>query len=548
MKESISVTTIFQIVILFILLFTAIMCLTINNSNAFGVKDRILNIIEMNNGNYLDGDNLNEDIVEAISQESYRTTGICEDDYTGYERNGERVNPGDRASICIKEVNVTEGIDEYLYGILQDSVSSAFVEGKYYQIILFYQLDLPVFRQAYNFRTKGETRIIYQENRDASTSFGNSSSSGDDDYNPNITDEEIYDNLFNGGNSGNNSNTGDGNTTGSEGTENNGSNTGTGSGDTTTGENGNLSAEELACRDGLVENSRITGIQAVAMARVAFYPTVQDAASGNTNGKTMDLNGTKVTILGNNGAADGSGWWAIMYNGECGWVDSDYMAINAASYLPSNFRFNITNASSSRYVGINGTNIPNLTGVRLYDSSQYNNSFVPITFPFARKLYNIGVNNSSRTFLINDAYRPYKVTKYAYTTANKVPAVTSGFGNWHPTWFLAQNVSKHNTACAVDITFGDLTQEQLNNMPSPMHELSVNAAPYTSSAKTTYTQSFINTQAHVLHDIMMAGGLTDLASEWWHYQDNDCHSRITGHASTGGGKNIYFYRNQSVTG
>ena len=142
MKESISVTTIFQIVILFILLFTAIMCLTINNSNAFGVKDRILNIIEMNNGNYLDGDNLNEDIVEAISQESYRTTGICEDGYTGYERNGERVSSGDRASVCIKEVNVTEGIDEYLYGILQDSVSSAFVEGKYYQIILFYTIPI----------------------------------------------------------------------------------------------------------------------------------------------------------------------------------------------------------------------------------------------------------------------------------------------------------------------------------------------------------------------------------------------------------------------
>ena len=44
MKESISMTAIFQIVILFILLFTAIMALTIHNSNAFGVKDEIVNI------------------------------------------------------------------------------------------------------------------------------------------------------------------------------------------------------------------------------------------------------------------------------------------------------------------------------------------------------------------------------------------------------------------------------------------------------------------------------------------------------------------------
>ena len=59
MKESISMTAIFQIVILFILLFTAIMALTINNSNAFGVKDEIVNILELNGGKYLDDSNEN---------------------------------------------------------------------------------------------------------------------------------------------------------------------------------------------------------------------------------------------------------------------------------------------------------------------------------------------------------------------------------------------------------------------------------------------------------------------------------------------------------
>ena len=105
MKESISMTTIFQIVILFILLFTAIMCLTINNSNAFGVKDEIINIIEYSDGNFLEsGDNgyrLNDSIVEAIAQAQYRTTGHCEDDYTGYRKDGEPVSPGEKASVCI---------------------------------------------------------------------------------------------------------------------------------------------------------------------------------------------------------------------------------------------------------------------------------------------------------------------------------------------------------------------------------------------------------------------------------------------------------------
>lgn len=168
MKESVSATTIFQIVILFILLFTAIMCLTINNSNAFGVRDEIINIIEMNNGNFLNDDNysLSDEIVESISNAAYRTTGVCDEGYEGFERNGEPVSSGERASVCIKRIDATGGIDSYLDRILGDTVAqNEFVEGSYYQIVLFYQLDLPVIRQAYNFQTKGETKIIYQAER-----------------------------------------------------------------------------------------------------------------------------------------------------------------------------------------------------------------------------------------------------------------------------------------------------------------------------------------------------------------------------------------------
>ena len=46
MKEAIGGVSLFQIVILFLLLFTGVMCLTINHSKAFGVKDEIINIIE----------------------------------------------------------------------------------------------------------------------------------------------------------------------------------------------------------------------------------------------------------------------------------------------------------------------------------------------------------------------------------------------------------------------------------------------------------------------------------------------------------------------
>lgn len=168
MKESMSVTTLFQIVILFILLFTAIMCLTINNANAFGVKDEIINIIELSEGKFFEGDSLNtgklnDEIVNTIEETSYRTTGVCEDGYNGYDKNGMPVSSGNKASVCIKEVTVTDELDSYLKSLLGEGnvATDDFIGGKYYQIIVFYQLDIPVVNQVYKMQTKGETKIIY---------------------------------------------------------------------------------------------------------------------------------------------------------------------------------------------------------------------------------------------------------------------------------------------------------------------------------------------------------------------------------------------------
>ena len=167
MKEALSVTTIFQIVILFILLFTAIMALTINNSNAFGMKDEIISYIEANNGNYLNEDKsgLNEELVEKLANASYRTTGKCEDDEDtkGYSRTGEELTSNENASICIKKIKATDEVDKFLSEELDHMVATDyFVKGRYYKITVFFQLDLPVVKQIYNFQSKGETKIIYQ--------------------------------------------------------------------------------------------------------------------------------------------------------------------------------------------------------------------------------------------------------------------------------------------------------------------------------------------------------------------------------------------------
>ena len=103
MREAIGGTWLFQIVIVFILLFTGFMCLTINRSKAFNVKDQIIQTIQNYNGlNVQDGyDEYNSDafseIVGYIKENSFRTTGRSPGDeiingenvsYECYDRNG----------------------------------------------------------------------------------------------------------------------------------------------------------------------------------------------------------------------------------------------------------------------------------------------------------------------------------------------------------------------------------------------------------------------------------------------------------------------------
>ncbi len=140
----------FNIVIFFILTFTGIMCLTINRSRAYQVKDEIITIIEENQGLYLNSidqgtnNEVLEKIVEVMQDKSYRTTSVCpSDEYFATDRNG-NLNSNE-PSLCIKQT-FSEG-DERM---------------SFYTVILFYRLDIPILREFFNFQIKGETKLIYE--------------------------------------------------------------------------------------------------------------------------------------------------------------------------------------------------------------------------------------------------------------------------------------------------------------------------------------------------------------------------------------------------
>lgn len=153
MREAIGGTWIFQIVIFFILLFTGYMCLSINHSKAFNVKDTIVKAIEREEGIDLknpDNDPAIQKIVEYLKQTSYRTTGKCPDGYDSFNRDG-RIDSRNSA-FCIKEVTRKD--------FRSDSDDSDMPNMNYYRIVVFYQLDLPIFRSVFEFKVSGDTKII----------------------------------------------------------------------------------------------------------------------------------------------------------------------------------------------------------------------------------------------------------------------------------------------------------------------------------------------------------------------------------------------------
>lgn len=156
MREAIGGTWLFNIVIFFVILFTGYICLSINHTKAFNVKDDVVKIIERENGfdkNLNDVDETNEiikSIVSSLKKVGYRSVSSCPNAdggsiWYGFDREGRR---SDRdASVCIRKVNVNNAVGE--------------LDVSYYQVIVFYQLDLPIFNSLFKFSVKGDTKLLY---------------------------------------------------------------------------------------------------------------------------------------------------------------------------------------------------------------------------------------------------------------------------------------------------------------------------------------------------------------------------------------------------
>lgn len=275
--------------------------------------------------------------------------------------------------------------------------------------------------------------------------------------------------------------------------------------------------------------------------------------------------------------AAGSAWCAlglegqylkIRFDGQDGYIDSDYCMINLPEYVGDLCLYNITNSFSSIYTvheygikNVSGTVVKGYENVRISEGRY----LAPLLFPTAQKLIAAGeaAKEAGYTLKIYDSFRPKSATDSIYGLTNKilnnkVPSYTytgkvvkdlykldwdpyenedatvettpegetvepdrltepkpltfrilmTNNGEYSLGQFLAPGISRHNFGVALDLTIVDTEGKELS-MQTSMHDLS-----WYSAFKRN------NANANTLYKIMSGAGLQNISSEWWHYQDN----------------------------
>lgn len=143
MREAIGGTWLFQIVIVFLLLFAGVICFGVNYSRAFNTKNKIINVIQRDKGL---SDTTIIKIGSILKDTGYYATGECIDSYARYsvqdkDTKGSTTN---KANYCIKEITTSN--------------NDGAKERTYYKVQVFYQFDLPIFGDLFNFSIKGDTK------------------------------------------------------------------------------------------------------------------------------------------------------------------------------------------------------------------------------------------------------------------------------------------------------------------------------------------------------------------------------------------------------
>ena len=158
MREAIGGTWLFGLVITFIVFFASFLAVSINYAKAFDIKNNIVDLIGKYEGNNACA---RKKIGEYLKGVGYLVPGYC-------PSSGEDGNPYEYIGYNLDGTKVTSG--KAYYCLSKDSVdSTTVIDKKFYRVVIFFRIDLPMLDDITTFRIKGETESIYFPNESTST-------------------------------------------------------------------------------------------------------------------------------------------------------------------------------------------------------------------------------------------------------------------------------------------------------------------------------------------------------------------------------------------
>lgn len=258
------------------------------------------------------------------------------------------------------------------------------------------------------------------------------------------------------------------------------------------------------------------------------------------------------------GVSKDGNWWRVKYKGKYGYVDNNYCLINLPDYIPSINYYMVealknNSVSSGVKLSIYGKKL--YTAGKVYNPRLEKNEFiVPVTYGFAKKILKAQTLalKDGYSLKIYDAYRPTSVAKQmrdslaALYNSNATVRRNINYsyenGNtyeWGKGWFIAQNLSSHSLASAIDVSLTKKGETKSLKMPSRINELSTKSIKYKygvsgqNTVRNDLYSSNMTPAAKRLDSYMMQSGLTSLASEWWHFQDNVSYNKMKTYVPNG---------------
>jgi hypothetical protein len=159
MRESFGSAWIFGLVMVFMLVFSAYLALTISYQKAFKVKNEVLSIIEREQGvtSKTSSNPENWGAVQLINSYltnmSYRQKGACPEGSKGIDTLDLNAN--------YSNFHDGGGSDKFYYCITKKNSGDGLrTSASYYEVKLFYKFNLPVIGDIYTFDVSGETNDI----------------------------------------------------------------------------------------------------------------------------------------------------------------------------------------------------------------------------------------------------------------------------------------------------------------------------------------------------------------------------------------------------